>query len=153
MILSRIISTTIRRGLSIVKLSGFGSRDIREVDRVAPYGIDSRAWSKYKCVYSDTSNDDQRLFIGIIGENETAGEGETVIYSENSKGSRQARIHLYSDGKIEIYNNDQNLKSEIDSLLDGIQAITVPTAWGPSGSPINAATFATIKTNIGELLK
>jgi hypothetical protein len=41
------------------------------------------------------------------------------------------------DGKYSIQNKEQSLKSLINELIDAISAITVTTAVGPSGIPIN----------------
>ena len=57
-----------------------------------------------------------------------------------------------SNGKISISNNAGDLATQLDALLTQLQAITVPTAWGPSGVPINASEFATIKTVLDQLL-
>jgi hypothetical protein len=47
----------------------------------------------------------------------------------------------------------ENLASVLSSLIDAICSITVPTATGPSGVPINSATFTTIKNRLLKILK
>ena len=44
------------------------------------------------------------------------------------------------------------LKAKLDEILDGISALTVPTAMGPSGVPVNVATFTTIKASLDSIL-
>ena len=46
----------------------------------------------------------------------------------------------------------ETLKGLLESVLDGINAITVPTGVGPSGTPINAATFTSIKNQLSTAL-
>lgn len=48
---------------------------------------------------------------------------------------------------------NETLKKILDDLLDGIGAIIVPTNVGPSGTPLNAATFTAIKIRVNNLLK
>lgn len=43
------------------------------------------------------------------------------------------------------------LLDEVDKTEDGIMAITVPTAVGPSGPPINSATFVAIKATLATI--
>lgn len=45
-----------------------------------------------------------------------------------------------------------SLKSIKERILQGIQQLTVPTAMGPSGVPINSATFAAIEQELDTIL-
>ena len=59
-------------------------------------------------------------------------------------------------GEVDSYimeTGAESLKSIISDLIDAINAITVPTAMGPSGLPINAPQFEAIKTRLDQLLK
>lgn len=46
----------------------------------------------------------------------------------------------------------EKLKQKLEQFLDGVSAITVPTAMGPSGTPINMATFTQIRAELNEIL-
>lgn len=60
---------------------------------------------------------------------------------------------LDDDNKIKINNGTNDLLTEIESLIDQIKLITVPTPSGTSGTPINATAFDGILTNIKKLIK
>ena len=53
-----------------------------------------------------------------------------------------------STGGVTITRGGSGLKKTLEQLLDGICALTVPTAVGPSGVPINLSTFQQIKADI-----
>ena len=56
-------------------------------------------------------------------------------------------------GLISIKNSASSLKGIIDKILDAISKLTVTTANGPSGTPINAAEFSAIKVELATLLQ
>lgn len=64
-----------------------------------------------------------------------------------------ANIELNPAGLISIKNSASSLKGIIDKLLDAIQKLTVTTANGPSGNPINSAEFSAIKVELATLLQ
>lgn len=49
--------------------------------------------------------------------------------------------------------SDEGLKKVLTDLITAITQLTVPTGVGPSGIPINAAAFNTIKTRLGNFLE
>ncbi|WP_299212724.1 hypothetical protein [uncultured Dokdonia sp.] len=53
---------------------------------------------------------------------------------------------------VTIEKGGVNLGTELQTLITQLQALTVPTPVGPSGPPINANNFATIGTNLSNLL-
>jgi hypothetical protein len=61
-------------------------------------------------------------------------------------------IRLGSEGVTEPAVLGDVLKSKLESLIDAINVLTVPTAFGPSGTPINAATFTSIKSGLSDIL-
>ena len=90
-------------------------------------------------------------------------EGESIVYS--SKDAKDGhRIHLKADGttenisgsskivnqngKVALGVSDKELVDLVEQTLAGIEALTVPTSVGPSGVPINAATFTAIKAKV-----
>lgn len=57
-----------------------------------------------------------------------------------------------ADGHL-IKRGNETLKKILDDLFEGILALTVTTSSGPSGTPINAATFQAIKNRLPDLFK
>ena len=53
-----------------------------------------------------------------------------------------------STGGVTVTRGGSGLKKTLEQMLDGICALTVPTAVGPSGVPINMATFKQIKADL-----
>lgn len=53
-----------------------------------------------------------------------------------------------STSGVTITRGGSGLKKTLEQMLDGICALTVPTAVGPSGVPINMATFQQIKADL-----
>lgn len=54
---------------------------------------------------------------------------------------------------LKISKGNETLKSILSDLITAIKALTVPTGTGPSGTPINSATFITIENRINNFLK
>ncbi|MEO0075646.1 MAG: hypothetical protein ABIK31_06020 [candidate division WOR-3 bacterium] len=61
-------------------------------------------------------------------------------------------IIIAIDGKITLKNNTENFGKLIVDLISAIERLTVTTAVGPSGTPINIAEFTTIKNRFKNLL-
>ena len=60
---------------------------------------------------------------------------------------------LYLDtAGFKIINGASGLKKTLSDLIDAINLLTVPTGTGPSGTPINSATFTNIKTDLNNYL-
>lgn len=59
---------------------------------------------------------------------------------------------ILGDGATEKAVLGDTLKTKLEGLIDGIIAETHPTAIGPTGSPINVASFTAIKTVLSEIL-
>jgi hypothetical protein len=59
---------------------------------------------------------------------------------------------IIENGKISIKNNSYGIKQAFDELIDAIGKLTVTTATGPSGIPINKAEFDAVKQKISNLL-
>ena len=74
--------------------------------------------------------------INIVN-NTSGGDGTLIV-------ARGSGVH------IEV--NGVSLKDVLDGLIDQIKLITVPTAAGPSGVPINAAAFDVVKTQLDGIL-
>lgn len=90
-------------------------------------------------------------------------KGETAIYSAKDKEDGH-RIHLKDDGTTENISGSSKIVNQngkvalgvtgkelvdlVEQTLAGIELLTVPTSVGPSGVPINAATFTAIKASV-----
>lgn len=109
MILGKIISTAIEKGMLIVKILGFGGKDIKTVYNLLPFGIDCNIPKGYRGVYADTGIDGEKVLIGIINNNVAANPGEIRIFATNNSGVEQIAVYLRNDGTCEIGGNADNL--------------------------------------------
>lgn len=66
--------------------------------------------------------------------------------------SDQATIKITTGG-LTLKKGGSGLKKTLDKMLDGICQLTVPTAVGPSGVPINASMFQQIKADLPNYLE
>jgi hypothetical protein len=57
-----------------------------------------------------------------------------------------------STGGLILKKGDAGLKKTLESLIDAILKLTVTTPVGPSGTPINAQEFTTIKDDLNKYL-
>lgn len=62
------------------------------------------------------------------------------------------KVVYVGDGADEWAAKGETLKRLLEELIDAINAITVPTAMGPSGVPNNAAQFTSIKGRLEQFL-
>lgn len=74
-------------------------------------------------------------------------EAEALMFQ-----SDQATIKITTGG-LTLKKGGSGLKKTLDKMLDGICQLTVPTAVGPSGVPINVATFQQIKADLPNYLE
>ena len=66
---------------------------------------------------------------------------------------REDKIYIGNDEeKMEPVVLGNELKDKLDAILDGVIALTVSTANGPSSVPINVQTFVEIKTELQTIL-
>ena len=96
---------------------------------------------------------------GIVLTTPAAG-GATVELNQGVitlEGSGGAKLKL-GTGQVGLGSSSAELLDLIDQIIDevdatqtGIQAITVPTAVGPSGPPVNSASFIGIQTNLATI--
>lgn len=77
--------------------------------------------------------------------------GSVVLVSVTESGNWYVSAFTGVD-KVSLKNNQEDLKSWLDDLVDAIKQITVPTAVGPSGTPINATAIEAIKQRLNNLL-
>jgi len=89
--------------------------------------------------------------VNATGDVEMNGFGPaSSIKLYNTAG---ANMTLNPAGLISIKNSASSLKGIIDKILDAISKLTVTTANGPSGPPINADEFSAIKVELATLLQ
>lgn len=82
-------------------------------------------------------------------------EGFTLLDEfENTFTTRDGEIALgnANSGTEEPMVMGDTLKSMLEDILDKITQLTVPTAFGPSGTPVNAADFVAISQQLGDIL-
>jgi len=120
--ISKIISTSIEKGKQIIKILGYGAKDVQTVFNVQPFGIDSRPVAKYRGIYADTASKEEKILIGVIFENAEALEGETRLHSEDSDQQEMASVYLKANGDIELTRNASStiiLKENGDIEING----------------------------------
>ncbi|MDD5013672.1 MAG: hypothetical protein PHW73_01040 [Atribacterota bacterium] len=124
MIIIKIISTAIEKGKLIVKVLGLGSKDIKSIYNILPFGIDSNPSKDYRAIYADTGVNGEKILLGIIYTKVIAEVGEMRLYSEDNNGDEVFSLHLKKDGTCEIGGNADNavrytkLKKGFDKLLE-----------------------------------
>lgn len=109
---------------------------------------------------------DKMIRLHVLDEN---SKDKVVITYEREKGLTyidefENEINI-KDGQIQIKSDKINhnegkepmvlgntLKSILSDTFDAITALTVPTAFGPSGTPINASQFSAIKARLDNIL-
>jgi len=119
----------------------------------------------HKLVFLDTEDSASITLTHINGSKvEIDVDGNVTVQSSSA-----AEIKLDSEGNVTITNasgkivtvgagdNESGFLGDvgidlIGQICDAIQQITVPTAVGPSGPPVNAALFANIKSQLSTAL-
>jgi hypothetical protein len=64
----------------------------------------------------------------------------------------ESRLRITDKG-LTLMRGSAGLKKTLGDILDGIMAMTVTTGVGPSGTPINMATFQEIKQKLNDYLE
>ena len=151
MILSNVISS-ITNSVRTVKMLCRGNFDVRTAQEITPFGIDSNPIKGMKAIYGTTENNNQGVVLGYVNENLIARPGESRMFSVDSDGNLQAQFYLKGNGLISIGNQNKDLYTLLNNILQHIQELTVTTGTGPSGTPINIADFITDSEDLSELL-
>lgn len=74
-------------------------------------------------------------------------ENRIQIKAEDSK-----KIIFGEEDSAEPMVKGDTLVGKLEEIIDGITQLTVPTAFGPSGTPVNSATFIQIKQQLKDIL-
>ena len=130
--------------------------ELRDVELFQQPGLASGATQSHKVIVMPISGGGYK--VGIAAHNYELGlevsAGETKLYSTDSAGStRKALIHLKADGKIDIKNDTEGLKSVLSDLIDEIK--NLQTFGSPANHTVDTASqtaLTAIKTRLGTLL-
>lgn len=102
----------------------------------------------------DTENIDIRkgenITVHIDADKLEITNGKTVVTHEAESltlASDQSTVRITTGG-LTLKKGGSGLKKTLESILDGICQLTVPTGVGPSGVPINSAVFQQIKADL-----
>ncbi|MEY4902838.1 MAG: hypothetical protein RLZZ292_653 [Bacteroidota bacterium] len=93
------------------------------------------------------------VVIGCLGN--SPNDYVVLQYTEVTKVKFKVNTTEFSleDTGIDFKRGTEGLKSILGDLLDAINAITVTTPQGPSGTPLNFLSFSAIKQRLNNLLK
>lgn len=109
----------------------------------APTGLKLVYTAKHRIELDDTNNK-----VRIID-----GNGNHVVLNSTGVSIVSAKVSLGSlDGSAEKAILGDTLKGLLTDLLTAVKAITVGTAFGPSGTPLNLASFVALEARLDTIL-
>ena len=125
-----------------------GDEDLVEVEVVHPYGFSSRAPAGAEGVTVAPSADSaQQVAIAAVQRGarpKDLAEGEVVLHFLGA-----VKVFLGSDGITYVGAGDATESMVLgDALKSWLEQLTVPTPFGPSGTPINAPALPTVLSTI-----
>lgn len=100
----------------------------------------------------------EKFSLTIADDNETLtieqlnGDKQSVRIEAQKVVVKSNHIYLGDANASEPMVLGSKLKAIVSDIIDGILALTVPTGFGPSGTPLNAVTFTRIKARLDEFL-
>lgn len=161
------------RGLVKAELQGFAF--IPKLESIVLVARIGRSNELFVCQFTEIDKvvfTDNDLELKIDLENIDIKKGEKItihvdaekleVVNDKTKVTHEAEaLTLLSDqatikittGGLTLKKGGSGLKKTLDKMLDGICQLTVPTALGPSGVPINLATFQQIKADLPNYLE
>lgn len=104
---------------------------------------------------------DEALLLAIATDDNvtpSVDPGERMMYSYDELGNILARVHAKKNGKIEISNTTQNLKTTLSGLVSNLQTFCISCA-ASTDPTLAAAAFAlngalaSVTTQLGVLLE
>lgn len=129
----------------LVKILGFGKKDIVECIEGQPFGVDSRPIKGEIAIIARTTGQED-IVLGYLPKNRLSDVGETRIFSVDSNGDLKAFAWFKKDGKIQFNGTGDHLvgynalKLAFDELKNNFNEFV--TAYdshthisGSSGSP------------------
>lgn len=72
---------------------------------------------------------------------------------DEDAGETPLEFSITKDGGYKLNRGRSGLRKTLTDLCTAIEQLTVTTAWGPSGTPINAAAFTKIKQDLNNYLE
>lgn len=122
-IISKIISTEINKSRLLVKILGKGSADVKKVENVSPFGLETNVPKGYSAVYANTGNKENKILIGIFHTEVLTAVGESRLFSTDEDGVTVFDIHLKNDGTAEIGGNSDNMVrySELEAAYNQLK--------------------------------
>lgn len=82
-----------------------------------------------------------------------AGDATATVSTDGIELKTGSSTVTVTSGGLTLKKGGAGLKKTLESILDAICQLTVPTGVGPSGVPINAATFTQIKTEVSQYME
>ena len=82
-----------------------------------------------------------------------AGDATTTVSTDGVELKTGSSTVTVTSGGVTLKKGGAGLKKTLESMLDALCQLTVPTGVGPSGVPINAAQFAQIKTEVSQYME
>ena len=136
--IAKILSTEKIKGRLLAKLLVLGKGDVKRVNNIVPFGLDSNIPAGYKAIYAETGTKEDKILLGIINEDVLTAVGATRLFSTDEAGKKVFYIHLKNDGTAEVGGNtdfmirfnglDGDLQAFITEL--NIELTTAFTALG-----------------------
>jgi hypothetical protein len=115
---------------------------------VAPIDGNVRA----RVVMNSKADGDDEIVDRLLYEDEYKNSVKVNSERIQIKAEDSSRIVFGEDDTAEPLVKGDTTVEKLESILDAINQITVPTAFGPSGTPINAASFVEIKNGLSDIL-
>ena len=82
-----------------------------------------------------------------------AGDSTATVNTDGLEFKNGSSTITVTSGGLTLKKGGAGLKKTLESLLDAICQLTVPTGVGPSGVPINMAKFQQIKTEVSQYME
>ena len=82
-----------------------------------------------------------------------ASDATTTVNTDGIELKTGSSTITVTSGGLTLKKGGAGLKKTLDSMLDAICQLTVPTGVGPSGVPINMAVFQQIKTEVSQYME
>lgn len=145
-----------------VQVTGLKDETITGIERFQEYGFESYPKvGSAECVIGFINGNREHGIVLCIHDREYRPtdlvEGEARMYHNdgNTRVSVKAGlVEMTAGGTLEKSALGETLKTKLEALIDAITDLTVTCAspGNPSSTPINAATFTTLKSQLSAIL-
>lgn len=153
-----ITKTRVRQAIGeFIKVLRYGKDDVQTASNVLPSGIDSKPVKGRLAIHVKTNANGEGCIIGYVDNSDKTNEGETRIYSTDSKGVEVFSIKLNNSGEVEFGGTADNFVrySELNSALQTFvtnlnskltsATAAIPFTWVPETLNISAAKIDEVK--------